>query len=261
MDIPKYKKTELKNKENNYCLCIPIYNEGNRILAELSRAKKAKIYEYVDIILLDGGSTDGTIEIETLKQYNVNTLIEMQEQGVYKQSEALKAGFFNAIEKNYTGVITIDGNNKDSIESVPNFVAKLEQGYDFVQGSRFLEGGKHANTPKDRYFAIKYIHAPIISFTAKKKYTDTTTLFRGYSTEYLKHPKVQPFRNVFRAYELSTYLSTKADQLGLKTCEIPIQRLYPSKKYSTKVSRIKGNWKVFKPLISNLFGKYDVKKV
>ena len=48
------------------------------------------------------------------------------------------------------------------------------------------------------------------------------------------HEKVKPFRPIFKSYELSTYLSTRADQLGLKTLEIPVTRAYPDgKKYST----------------------------
>ena len=44
----------------------------------------------------------------------------MKEKGIYKQSEALKAGFEFSIKRKYKGVITIDGNNKDGIEDVKN---------------------------------------------------------------------------------------------------------------------------------------------
>ena len=223
-------------------------------------ANQEKIQEIVDIVLLDGGSTDGTTSEENLKKYNINTIIEMKEKGIYRQSQALQAGFDFSIKRGYKGIITIDGNNKDGIEAVKDFVAKLEEGYDYIQGSRFLEGGKFENTPPMRHFAIKYIHAPLISFMCGKKYTDTTNLFRGYSIKYITDERVQPFRKIFKAYELSTYLSTKADQLKLKTCEIPVERCYPDKKkYSTKVGKIKGNLKIMKTLIENLLKKYDVK--
>lgn len=257
-DIPDFTTKELMEKKHDYCLLIPIFNEGDRIKKELQRALNANINNIVDIILLDGGSTDGTISKENLEKYKINTLIEMTDKGIYKQSEAIKAGFFFSLNRKYLGIVSIDGNNKDSIESVEKFVGKLKEGYDFIQGSRFIKGGSEKNTPFDRYFAIRCIHAPIISFIAKKKYTDTTSLYRGYSEKYLNHPKVQPFRKIFKSYELSTYMSTRADQLGLKTCEIPVTRLYPKFKYSTKVGRIKGNWKMFYPLIENLLGKYNV---
>lgn len=257
-EIPKYIKTELKSKNNEYCLCIPIYNEGERICKELQKANDVNLTKVVDIVLLDGGSTDGTTDKKVLDKYNVNTIIEMEDKGVYKQSEALKAGFDFSIKRKYLGVITVDGNNKDSIEKVPDFIKKLEEGYDYIQGSRYLTGGKEVNTPNVRNFAIKYIHAPIISFICNKKYTDTTNLFRGYSIRYLEDEKVQIFRKIFKSYELSTYLSTRADQIGLKTCEIPVERIYPDKKnFSTKVGKIRGNILLLKILFENLFGKFD----
>ena len=257
IDVPKYKADEIENKQNKYCLCIPIINEGERINKELQRATDSGVQKQADIILLDSGSTDGTTSIENLKKYKVNTLIELEEKKKYTQSQALRAGFYFALKRQYEGIITIDGNNKDSIEDIPRFIEKLEEGYDFIQGSRYLDGGKAINTPKLREFAIRYIHAPIISSICKKKYTDTTSLYRGYSKKYLLNEQVQPFRKIFKSYELSTYLSTRADELGLKTCEIPVTREYPStKNYSTKVGKIKGNFLIIKSLLENKFGKY-----
>lgn len=254
----RYTVKRLRNKQNEYCICIPVINEGERIKKELEKALKYKIHKQADIVLIDSGTTDGSTDIENLKKYKVNSLIEMEEKKKYTQSKALSAGFYFAIERGYKGIITVDGNNKDDIKDVYKFIDKLRDGFDFIQGSRYIEGGKAINTPKLREFAIRYIHAPLISSICKKKYTDTTNLFRGYSRKYLLHEKVQPFREIFKSYELSTYLSTRADVLGLKTCEIPVTRKYPSsKKYSTKVGKIKGNYLLIKSLIEVKLGKYD----
>ena len=258
INIPKYKIKQLEKKKNNYCICIPVINEGKRLNEELENAIKGKIDKNVDVIIIDSGSTDGSTSIENLKKYKVNTLIEMEEKRKYTQSKALKAGFYFAIKRGYKGIITVDGNNKDDIKEVYKFIKKLDEGYDYIQGSRYIYGGQAINTPKVREFSIKYIHAPFISSICKKRYTDTTNLFRGYSRKYLLHEKVQPFRDVFKSYELSTYLSVRADQLGLKTCEIPVTRKYPStKKYSTKVGKIKGNYLLIKSLIEAKIGKYN----
>ena len=56
-------------------------------------------------------------------------------------------GMYFALDRNYKGIQTIDGNNKDSIEDVPEFIAKLQEGYDLVQGSRVISGGHAINTP------------------------------------------------------------------------------------------------------------------
>lgn len=258
VSVPKFECHELSKKKNKYCLCIPVINEGGRIEKELLRAKKNNISKYVDIIICDGDSTDGSLEIHKMKKLNVNTILVKKDTG--KQGAQLRMGFYWAIERGYEGIITIDGNNKDSIEDVPKFVDKLEHGYDFVQGSRFIKGGKAIHTPFIRYLSVRLIHAPIISLTAGKWYTDTTNAYRAYSKKYLTHPQVLPFREVFMGYELLAYLSVRADQLKLKTDEIPVKREYPkNQKTPTKISFFKGNFNLLKILFQNLFRKYNPK--
>ena len=141
-------------------------------------------------------------------------------------------------------------------------IKKLDDGYDMIQGSRFIQGGAAINTPKIRHFAVKLIHIPVISAIAGFKYTDTTNGYRGYSKKYLEHPDVQPFRDIFDTYELLAYLSVKAPRLGLKTCEVPVTRTYPSDgKVPTKISSFRGNFLLIEILWHLAMGKYNVKKI
>jgi dolichol-phosphate mannosyltransferase len=255
ISVPKFNATEYSAQKSEYCLCIPIINEGQRIQAELARAQRYGIDRQVDIIICDGGSTDASTQREILEPLGVNTILVKEGKG--KQGAQLRMGFWWALQRGYRAVITIDGNDKDSIESVPLFIEKLEQGYDFVQGSRFIEGGKAVNTPGIRYLAVTLFHAPVISLAAGKRFTDTTNAFRGYSRRYLEHPDVQPFRDIFMTYELLAYLSVRASQLGLKVCEVPVRRAYPAKgKTPTKISFFKGNWDLLKILWKTVFGAY-----
>lgn len=256
--VPDFESFEFAPRQNGYCLCIPIINEGDRIIAELQRAQQAGIDKIADIVICDGGSTDGSTDLERLRGLGVNTLLVKKGPG--KQGAQLRMGFYFALERNYQGVLTIDGNNKDSIESVPLFLEKLEQGYDFVQGSRYLPGGAAINTPLIRHLAVTLLHAPIITLTARHRFTDSTNAFRAYSPTYLRHPAVQPLREVFQTYELLAYLSVRASQLGLKVGEVPVRRVYPEKgKTPTKISFFKGNWNLLKILFKNLKGDYNPK--
>ena len=254
--VPAYESVEFRDRQKKYCLLIPIINEGNRIIHELERARDAHISDYVDIVICDGGSTDGCTEVVRLQQLAVNTLLTKRDEG--KQGAQLRMGISWALERGYQGVITIDGNDKDSIEDVPVFIEKLEEGYDFVQGSRFVKGGVAKNTPLSRLLAVRIIHAPIISLTAGIHYTDTTNAYRAYSRKYLEHPNVQPLRDIFMGYELLAYLSVRANQLGMKSCEIPVSRIYPKgERTPTKISKWSGNIELIKILLKNVFGKYN----
>lgn len=256
--VPNFNCTTFADREKEYCVLIPIINEGERIIKELERAKEYHVSDVADIIICDGGSKDGCTEENRLKNLNVNTLLVKDDAG--KQGAQLRMGFYFAKERGYKGIITIDGNNKDSIEDVPAFIKKLEEGYDLIQGSRFVKGGVAEHTPFIRLVAVRLIHAPVISLTARQWFTDTTNAYRAYSTKYLFDNRVQVFRDIFMTYELLAYLSVRATQLGMKACEIPVKRCYPKAgKTPTKISFFKGNSELMKILFANLFGKYNPK--
>ena len=257
--VPQYVVNEFDKKKKDYVVLIPIINEGERIHRELYRALKAEVSYYADIVICDGGSTDGSTDESKLRKLKVNTLLIKDDEG--KQGAQLRMGFDWALKRGYKGIITVDGNNKDSIEDVPLFIEKLEEGYDLVQGSRFVEGGLAVRTPFSRWLAVKLIHAPIISLTARQKFTDTTNAYRAYSRAYLEDERVAPLRDVFMTYELLAYLSVRATQLGYKACEIPVKRVYPKAgKTPTKISAVRGNYELFSILFKNMFGFYNPEK-
>ena len=254
--VPDFEKNEYENKQKEYCLLIPIINEGERIKKELERAARYRVSELVDIIICDGDSTDGCTDEDVLKSLSVNTLLVKKGPG--KQGAQLRMGMYYALERGYKGIITIDGNNKDSIEHVGRFIEKLKEGYDYIQGSRFIEGGHAVRTPFIRNVSVRLIHAPVISLTAHKRFTDTTNNYRAYSRRYLEHEEVKPFRDIFTTYELLAYLSSRATQIGLRACEVPVDRVYPkSGKTPTKISAVKGNANLMSILIKNAAGRYN----
>lgn len=254
--VPRFLCKEYEEKKRDYVVLIPVINEGERIGKELARAQAVHISKCADVVICDGGSTDGSMSDENMKAYKVNTLLIKTDKG--KQGAQLRMGFWWALERGYKGIITIDGNNKDSIEDVPQFIKKLKEGYGFIQGSRFVTGGHAIHTPIIRYWAVRLIHAPVISLTAHHWFTDTTNAYRGYSAEYLSDSRVSPLRDIFSGYELLAYLSVRASQLGYKVCEVPVTRRYPTKgKTPTKISFFRGNTNLLQILLKNWLGKYD----
>lgn len=257
--VPAYECAEYAPKTSRYCVLIPIINEGERIRRELARAQAAGVPQLADLIICDGGSTDGCTEETALRELGVNTLLTKTGPG--RQGAQLRMGFWFALQRGYEGIVTIDGNDKDSIESVPLFLEQLEQGFDFVQGSRFIRGGVAEHTPPVRWLAVRLVHAPVISLTAGVRFTDTTNAFRAYSRRYLEDARVQPFRDVFSGYELLAYLSTRAGQLGLRCCEVPVARRYPANTPApTKIRGMRGNFDLLRILFANARGCYLPKR-
>lgn len=252
--VPAYRINAFTQKQCRYCVCIFVINEGSKVQAQLQ--KMSAFSSQVDVIVADGGSTDGSLEQAFLQQNGVRTLLTKTGPG--KLSAQMRMAFDYALQQGYVGIITMDGNDKDSPEALTGFVQALDQGYDHIQGSRFIAGGKAINTPMLRRLGIRFLHAPLISLSSGFHYTDTTNGFRAYSSRFLLDPRVQPFRKVFSDYELHYYLAIRAARLKFKTIETPVTRRYPATgRTPTKISPVRGNLLVLITLIKACMGNYD----
>ncbi len=257
-EVPDYEQPLWLGVSQRYCVVIPVINEGTRIRSLLEKMTALNIARMADIIIVDGGSTDGSLEIPLLRQLDVRALL--LKTGPGKLSAQLRCAYAFALEAGYAGIVTIDGNDKDDPEAIPRFIAALEDGVDFVQASRFVEGGVAENTPASRDFAIRFIHAPALSLSSGFKWTDTTQGFRAYSRQLLLDPRVAPFRDVFGQYELLAYLSYQAPRLGYRCQELPTIRRYPKGEVPTKISSFRGNLEVLGVLFRVCRGHYNVER-
>jgi hypothetical protein len=150
-----------------------------------------------------------------------------------------------------------NGNNKDGVEAIPAFLEALHQGWDYVQGSRYIPGGVEKNTPKIRKFAVTLLHAPVISLGAGFRYTDTTNGFRAVSDRFLLDPKLQPFRHIFDTYNLHYYFSVMAPRLGYRVKELPVSRVYPATGPTpSKIKGLKTHWHMLGQLFKAALGFY-----
>jgi dolichol-phosphate mannosyltransferase len=254
-EVPAYQPQLWLGREHPWCVVIPVINEGDRIKNLLARMASISISSLADIIIVDGGSTDGSLDIERLKSTGVRGLV--LKTGPGKLSSQLRCAYAFALDQGYEGIVTIDGNDKDDPDAIPRFIDELKNGVDFVQASRFLAGGVAENTPKSRDVAIRFIHAPLLSLSSGFKWTDTTQGFRGYSRKMLLDPQIAPFRDVFTTYELLAYLSYRAPKLQYRCVEIPTVRRYPKGEVPTKISSIRGNLSVFSVLVKACLGSYN----
>jgi dolichol-phosphate mannosyltransferase len=254
-EVPAFEQRLWTGRQHPWCVVIPVINEGDRIRSLISRMQQLAISDIADIIIVDGGSTDGSLALDALQQQGVRGLLVKTGPG--KLSAQLRCAYAFALEQGYAGIISIDGNDKDDPEAIPRFIEALQQGVDFVQASRFIAGGVAENTPASRDLAIRFIHAPMLSLFSGFNWTDTTQGFRAYSRKMLLDPRVAVFRDVFVTYELLAYLSYRAPRLGYRCVELPTVRRYPKGEVPTKISSVKGNLSVLLVLFRACFGLYN----
>lgn len=253
--VPQHSVASLKPRSHAYAVVIPVINEGERIRALLSRMCDIGVDSFADVIVVDGGSTDGSLEHEFLAQVNTTSLLVKKGPG--KLSAQLRCAYAYCLQQGYEGIVTIDGNNKDDPAPIADFIAALKDGVDFVQASRFIPGGFAENTPLSRYIAIRLIHAPLLNLSSGFRWTDTTQGFRAYSRALLEDQRVSIFRDVFSGYELLAYLSYRAPRLGFHCLELPTSRCYPKGEVPTKISTFRGNLQVMQVLLATITGTYN----
>lgn len=254
--VPAYETDFWRGRRYSRCVIIPVINEGSRIESLLHRMQGLGVPDIADIILVDGGSTDGSLAHDMLQSLNVGGLL--RKTGPGRLSAQLRCAYAFALDNGYVHIVTIDGNDKDDPAAIPAFFQALEAGADFVQASRYVEGGRAVNTPLMRTVAIRLIHAPLLRLFSGFPWTDTTQGFRGYSARLLADPSLAVFRDGFERYELLAYLSCRAPRLGFRCTELPTTRSYPAQgKVPTKISSVRGNFEVLSTLIRVCIGRLN----
>lgn len=255
-EVPAYDTRIWLGRSRDYSVVIPVLDEGDRIGRLLERMRALAIHELADIVIVDGGSRDGSLAASRLAANHVRALLVKTGPG--RLSAQLRCGYAFSLDQGYAGVVTIDGNDKDDPEAIPRFLRALAAGVDFVQASRYLPGGRGENTPWLRELAIRCVHAPLLRFASGFPFTDTTQGYRAYSAAVLRDPRIAPFRDVFDSYELLAYLSVRIPRLGYRVIEEPTIRRYPeSGAVPTKISHVRGNLALLGILLRSCTGAYD----
>ncbi len=250
---PTYRIDWQRPRTHRWAVCAFVINEGEKIRKQV-RAM-ARFTDRIDVIVADGGSTDGSLTPDLMEESHATALLVKTGPG--KLSAQMRMALDHCLREGYDGVVVIDGNGKDGLDAIPSFIDALEDGWDHVQGSRFIPGGHHENTPLSRYLAANLLHAPMVSLASGFRYTDTTNGFRAYSRKLLADPGIDIFRPCFDRYQLHYHLAIEAALRGFRVKELPVSRVYPaSGKTPTKIKGFGGLFAVLRQLFDVCVGKY-----
>jgi len=256
--MPEYDAYIFREKRTKYCLLIPVFNEGERFKNQIEKMKANKSFDHIDVIVCDAGSKDGSNDQEMLKEAGFTALLVRR--GVGRYSTDLRMGYGWALQQGYEGFITVDGNDKDDTSAIPLFIEKLNKGFDYIQGSRFIKGGRAIRTPFVRYWAIKLMMVPLMSIAARRHLTDSSNGFRAYSKRFLLDERVLVFRDSFNHHELIYYLPPRACVLGYNVTEVPVIREYPDTNEVPSHASARDNIATMVLLFKGLYGGLNPKK-
>lgn len=228
---------------------IPTYMDNGRIGNVLSRFSSDFIDEVC--VVLDSPSESILNEIKSASEkidVPVNIIQNSTRNGV---GYAIREGIQYALCSRYDVIVVLAGNAKDDPKEIPRLLKPIiYEDFDYVQGSRFLKGGKHVRNPLlRRVFSSLY---PFVwTLLTNIRCTDVTNGFRAYKTKIFDDKRINIFQPWLDGYGLEYYIHYKALTLGYKTKEIPVSKVYPSRSERgyTKIRPFNDWWQIVSPLI------------
>ena len=227
---------------------VPVFNEAAKIGEVVTRMPREIVD---DVLVVDDGSTDNSSKVA--RSFGAQVISMGATLGV---GAALQMGYDYAVRHRYDVTVTVAGNNKDSPEEIPLLLDPIaEDRADFVQGSRFLKrDASFGPMPAYRQIATRF-HPVLFSLVARRWVTESTNGFRAVRTCILRDRRLDLSQTWLRQYELEPYLYLRSIQLGYRTVEVPVTKIYPPKQVGqTKMKPIAGWWSILRPLVYVGFG-------
>ena len=204
-------------------------------------------YDKVDeIVVVDDGSQDGTVSIA--RSFPVTVIEHQSNKGV---GAVIKTALKQALDYHHDIFVIMAGNGKDNPQEIPRLVMAIQEGYDYVQGSRFAAGGKSENLPLFRRMLVPssaLLYRMLTGFHG----TDALNGFRAYRLSLLQDPRINVWQDWLDHYELEMYLHYKALSLGYNVKEVPVTKSYKHFPKGAAYSHIRPFvdwWSIIRPIV------------
>jgi len=195
-----------------YSIVVPFHNEEDNVTVLYARLKQVmeQVGDNFELVLVDDGSSDRTYKLlEEIAAVDSRVLVVKLRRN-FGQTSALAAGFDNA---SGDFILAMDGDLQHDPNEIPNFLEKLEEGYDVVSGWR-----------KERIdnFVMRRIPSRCANWLMAKlsgvDIHDFGTTFKAYRQEVIQ--------NIPLYGEMHRFIPALASWYGASICEIPIKNVH-----------------------------------
>jgi glycosyltransferase involved in cell wall biosynthesis len=193
---------------------VPAYNEAKNIPIVFKNIPE----DVFEIVVVDGGSKDGTADVARAQRDNVR-IVDQDGKG---KGNALICGF-NACRGDI--VVMIDADGSMDAGEIPLYVDALVQGADFVKGSRYMDGGGSTDITPIRSAGNSSLRMAVNALFGSR-YTDLCYGYSGFWRWTLPHLALD-----CDGFEVETMMNIRAHTTGLKVAEVPsmeYDRIYGS---------------------------------
>lgn len=233
------------DKKEKIIAIIPAFNEEGKIGKVVTRIKR-EAPDWVDeTLVVDDGSSDNTSS--EAKKEGATVIKQEQNKGV---GSAIRKGIEYALENKFDIAVVLGGDDQDSPDEIKRILHPIiNDHFDFVQGSRYMAGGKRVNIPLFRWITTG-IYALLFKIIIRFPVSDGTNGFRAFRLTIFNNKAINIWQPWLDHYELEPYLFYKAIECDLKVTEAPVTKSYPEGDVGyTKMIPIFDWWSILRPII------------
>jgi glycosyltransferase involved in cell wall biosynthesis len=189
-----------------------------------------------EVILVDGNSTDGTIEVALGHRPDIRVVSQRQ----LGKGAAMTSGFAAA-----SGdiIITMDGDGSTDAAEIPRFIETLRNGADLAKGSRFIDGGGSDDFTSVRRLGNRAL-CTVTNLLYGTRYSDLCYGFNAIWSRSLAAVRID-----CSGFEVETLLSIRAAKSGLKVVEVPSFEL-PRRGGKSKLSPVRDGFRILRVILA-----------
>ncbi len=156
-------------------MLLPVFNEIYGLTEIIPKINQS---DFEEVIILDGGSTDKSLEFAYANSIRV----------IHQTRKGLGAAVFDAMHQiNTEYVIEFSPDGNCMVEHLPIILEKLSEGNDLVVVSRYKDEARSYDDSKITAFG-NHLFSKLINVLSKYPLTDTLTIYRGFRIDLVDDP-------------------------------------------------------------------------
>lgn len=193
-------------------IVTPVYNEDELIIPTIEEIKR-NVRVPFEILVVYDYDEDTTIPFVQKMMPSVPELKLVKNNIGRGVINAVRTGIAEA-RGEY--IVMVNGDLSDEMSTINTMVARANDGFDIVCGTRYTGGGKKYGGPFVQDLLSRLANASFYLLT-RFPTSDVTNSFKLYRAEFLKNTKIESTGG----FEFSMEMTIKGHSRGLKICDIP----------------------------------------
>jgi dolichol-phosphate mannosyltransferase len=239
---------------------IPVYGDGDSVCWILHRFRENResplntICLVVDIPLKR--VMDRIKEAAGQTGITIHMIKNAERTGV---GSSIRQGLIYLVDTGHEIAVVMAGNGKDDPAEIERVIGPVVRGEcDYVQGSRYMPGGRTSNMPFVRK-VFNRLYPLIWTLLTQRKCSDVTNGYRCYRLNILRDARIDLDQRWLDGYSLEYYLHYKALTLGYRVKEVPVSKTYAfgNRGGYSRIQPLKDWWPIISPVMLLFLGARD----